>query len=215
MDLNIEPLLNMTFDEHGIEDFFTIYDNKISHELNLLKTASLIQSQIKNNENLLNLKDYGEITEEIAILSKILQLNEIRDIFFTISEKNGLKNEGFSKENRFKNEGFSEENRLKNEGFSEKNGLNFEKTIEINTRFCEYICVINEEILDFYLEIDISLFSPENKPIFLAIQKEMIEKIYLIVNSIFEEKIVIPNTVILDFITKNSNFPLIKSFNFL
>lgn len=189
MDLNIEPLLNMTFDENGINEFFTLYQNKIEQDLNALNLALDVKEQIKANENLLLCEDYGKINEEIQIYTKLLELNQIYENFQKLR-------------NHFET----------NTKDSDLIKYPIKKASQINQNIYDLIDGIIQTVLTQLEEINISDFSSTYKSTFKTFSKEMLEKIYLTLNS-FAEKFFLPfNIDAMSFIQQKTNLPLIKSF---
>ena len=186
MDFNIDPLLNMTFDENGIEDFFKLYENQLDHELNLLKTTSSIQQKIKNNENLLQYDDYDRIDEELNVFSQILEIQTINDEFFCSVD--------------------DLENKIKFIN-KEKEEFSLEKTITINTYFLEFLEQINENILVRLHEISVL---NSYKSTIEAFQKEMFDRIFIALTAQSESAFIAPNNESIAFIQQKTNLPLIK-----
>ena len=187
MDFNIDPLLNMTFDENGINDFFTLYENQIDQELTAFKSTAFIKNKIQENQHLLDFEDYDKINDEIDICAKFLELSKIRDQFYITTD-----------------------DLEKSFDIKDHKNYDFINIQEINNNFSEYIVNITENILTSLIEIDISSVSLAYKSSFKTIRKEIIEKIYLIVNSKAEKLLTPSNNKIISLITQKTNLPLIE-----
>ena len=176
----------MTFDENGIEDFFKLYENRLDQELHLLKTASFIQEQIKQNQNLLVYEDYDKINEELDIYSKILEIQKINDDFFSLVTEFEDKISLIGKE---------------------KIAFSLNKIDVINHNFLEFLEQINENILDRLIEISVI---SSYKSTLEAFRKEMMDKIYFAINSQAESNFTPSNNEAISFIQQRTNLPLIK-----
>lgn len=189
MDLNIDPLLNMTFDENGINDFFNLYENKIDQELHLLNSISFIQKKINQNKELLNYEDYDKINEDVLIYSKMFELKKVLEQFYSLSKELQTTLSVFLKDKE----------------------SDLTTTQDVNKKFSEFLVQIKECCLEVLSEIDWSGLSLLNRSIFKTFQKEVSEKIYFSINSQAEIFFIPPNIeMICNYIQTKTNLPLLK-----
>lgn len=191
MDLNIEPLLNMTFDENGINEFFTLYQNKLEQDLNALNLALNVKEQINANENLLLFEDYAKINEEIQIYTKLLDLNQIYENFQKLKSHFENKIDVITKDIDL----------IKH---------SLKKAIQINQNIYDFIDGITQTVLMQLEDTNISDFSSSYQATFKTFSKEMLEKIYLTLTSLAEKNFLPFNIEAMSFIQQKTNLPLIK-----